>query len=337
MTLGLSATALSITGAIAASSALCISARADIPPYTLVGSFALPSGAWDIGPDGLVWGLSGSNIVRQTAPNTGAYATLGSVAPGVIGSFGASFFRLDATGSNIAIGDGNFNASSRVHFLSTSSLSTGASSPTQSVLSGNYDAVWSGSNLFVAGAGTDFVPFVNRMTFTDAATPPTSTRVINTIGGGSGGVALRNNALYTGVGFSGAGLPEGQIRSFPLATLSGSSSVNFSAGAVVTTLLSASQLGFDASGNLLVGGSYSNDGSLGAAAIVDASNLSNILRLQPAGPAAFSSYGITFNNVTGELLVTLDGTAYRYAVPTPGAMALLATSGVIASRRRRRA
>jgi DNA-binding beta-propeller fold protein YncE len=52
-------------------------------------------------------------------------------------------------------------------------------------------------------------------------------------------------------------------------------------------------------------------------------------------PSAF--YSIRFNPVTDELYVTTFGrsTVFVYAIPTPGATALLALAGLAISRRRR--
>nr|MCU0688645.1 hypothetical protein [Phycisphaerales bacterium] len=157
--------------------------------FGLVGQFSLPSGtaAWDVGPDGRVWAMVGSSIVRQDAVNGGSFSPVGSVPSGTVSSFGASFLRVNSAGV-LAIGDNNFNASARVHFVEATALSTSGPTATSSVLVGNFAARWNGSDVYITGAGSDFVPFVARVTYTDAATPPTATRVISGVGGASGGI-----------------------------------------------------------------------------------------------------------------------------------------------------
>ena len=75
-------------------------ATAAIPPYTLVGSYALPAGA---GPsavlgDGSLLVMQGSTILRQTAVNGGTFAALGSVQASLISTFGASFVSVSRDG-----------------------------------------------------------------------------------------------------------------------------------------------------------------------------------------------------------------------------------------------
>src|ERR1043166_3719692 len=118
---------------------------AQIPFYQLVGQFNLPAGAgtgWDVGPDGHVWGIVGDSIVRQDGLNGSTYSAVGSVPSGTAASWGASFLRVSPTGSMIAIGDNNFGSGARVSFVSTATLNTSVTSPTMSVLSGNFDGAW---------------------------------------------------------------------------------------------------------------------------------------------------------------------------------------------------
>lgn len=325
-----------------ASSVLALSVSsvyAQVPAYSLVGSYTLPdsASAWDVGPDGRVWGIVGSSIIRQDALNGSTYTTVGSVPTGTVASFGASFLRMSADGSLIAIGDNNFGSSARVHVLETSALSSGSPTSTISVPSGNFDAAWYGHDLFVTGASASFVPYITRITITDAATPPMAQTVITGIGGGSGGVALRNGQLFTGVGYTGGGLSTGQIRAFNLASLTGSTPVDFTSGTIITTALSAWPLGFDPFGNLLVGGgdAFSGTSDFGYAAVINPSNPADALHLSPAGGGTGAVYGVAFNSATSELLVTANGTAYRYAVPAPSAAVAMTLGGIVAARRRR--
>ncbi len=323
---------------VAAVVAMASAALGQIPFYQLVGQFNLPAGAgtgWDVGPDGRVWGIVGDAIVRQDGVNGSTYSTVGSVPSGTAASWGASFLRVSPTGSMIAIGDNNFGSTARVSFVSTATLSTSVTSPTTSVLSGNFDGAWSGNQFYVSGAGSDFVPFLSRITFSDATGLPTAARVVSGIGGASGGVAVHNGRVYTGVGYGGAGLPIGQVRWFDENGLVGGAPVAFTSGTVAATALSASPLAFDAFGNLLVGGgdSFGGTSDVGYAAVIDL-NVGFGLHFSPAGTGTI--YGVAFNNATHEMLVTADGVAYRYGIPGPGAFPLMGL-GVLALGRRRRA
>jgi hypothetical protein len=303
-----------------------------IPAYTLVGSFPLSGSAWDILPDGRVVSISGSTISAQTAPNAGTFAPIGSVPAGTVASFGASFLRASPDGSRLAIGDNVFGAGARVHFVSTAALNTAAPTPTTSILSGNYDADWaSNSVLYVSGFGT------GSQVFRIDADALTTRTVITGIGDGSGGVAVSGGTLYTGIGFDAGGTTTGQIRGFDLAALdSAITPVNFAAGAFAATILSAASLDTDRFGNLLAAGADFSafPAVTGYASVLDLPG-GNRLDLSPAGTGR--SYRVRFNHATDELLVVSGGTAYRYAVPAPGAAAALAAASLLAARRRRHA
>jgi hypothetical protein len=318
--------------------ALAGPALAQLPIFTPTGSFALPqtSGSlvWDVGPDGRVIALAGDSILQQTAPNASTSSTIGAIPTGLISTFGASFIRVSQAGT-IAIGDGNFGASARVHLVDRAALSPSTPTSTTSLALGNFSARWSGQTLLVAGAGSNFVPFLARVNVTDAAIPLTATTVLTSIGGASGGVAIAGPTLYTGVGFSGGGLSTGDVRSFALSTLlTASAPTNYSTGTPVPggPAFSASPLATDRLGNLYVGdGRFSTDASSGVIAIDPLTG--QRLTLSPEG--GDRRYGVAFNTLTDELLVTTGGTAYRYSIPTPTAAALLGL-GLLASTRRRR-
>ncbi|MFN0011647.1 MAG: hypothetical protein ACKVS8_08400 [Phycisphaerales bacterium] len=313
-------------------SALPRAARAagSIPPYTLVGSFPLSASAWDITADGRVMRIVGDTLSVQDAPNAPTYSPIGSVAPGLVSPFGASFLRIAPDGFRVAIGDNNFGPGASVLIANTASALPGPV-PTVSIASPNTDAAWADNQtLYVSGYGSGSE--LNRL---DTAAL-TSQTVISGIGEGSGGVAIRAGLLYTGIGFD-FGAATGDIRAFSLAALaSAAAPVAFSTGTFTTNALSASSLGFDPFGNLLVGGGdfFSGSPDFGYATVIDtASPLQARLQLSPAGPSAF--YGIRFNTATDELLVVADGTAYRYAIPAPGAAVALAFLVPLAARRRR--
>ncbi len=304
-----------------------------IPPYALVGTFPLAASAWDLTADGRVMRIVGDTLSVQDAPNAPTYSPIGSVAPGLVGSFGASFLRIAPDGFRVAIGDNNFGPGARVHIANTASAAPGPF-PTASIAAPNADAAWADNQtLYVSGYGAG-----SQLSRLDTAAL-TSQTVISGIGDGSGGVAVRAGLLYTGIGFD-FGAATGDIRSFNHSTLANAATpVAFSTGTLITNALSASSLGFDPVGNLLVGGGdfFSGSPDFGYAAVIDAASPPSTgqprLELSPAGPNAF--YAIRFNTATDELVVVADGTAYRYAVPAPGAAAALAFLLPLASRRRR--
>lgn len=307
------------------------------PSYQLVGSFTSPGGSFDIGPDGRVYTLVGRTILRQDEPAASTFSAIAELPVGSVGSFGASFLRFNASGSRVAVGDGNFNAGAAVHLLDASSFPAAPTGPTAvTILSTfttpNFDAAWDGDQLYITGArSSDFVPIVNRIDTTSAAAPQT---VITGIGLASGGIAIRDGHLLTGSGF----LPTGEIRRFDLAALSTSPPTSFSSGTLVGSFLSASPLDFDALGNLLVGGgdAFSGTSDTGYAAVVDPADPANFLRLSPAGTA--TTYSPIFNSLTGEVLVYDTATAifHRYLVPSPAAGGLLILAAASQTRRRRR-
>jgi len=330
-----------LAATLAATLALALavsSALAQLPTFTPTGTFALPNGTtsivWDVGPDGRLIALSGNSILQQTARNASTYAPIGSIPAGLVSSFGPSFIRVSPTGT-IAIGDGNFGAGARVHFVDQAALSTAAPTSTASLALGNFSARWSGQNLLVAGAGSDFVPFLSRVRYTDATTPLTAIRVVSNIGGASGGVAITGNTVYTGVGFAGSGLVAGDVRAFNLTDLlSTNTSMNYTAAAVLPggPAFSASPLATDRLGTLYVGDSrFSTDPASGVLAIDPVTG--QRLTLSPAG--GNRNYAVAFSPSTDELLVTTGGIAYRYSIPAPATAALLSLGLLTAARRRR--
>jgi hypothetical protein len=334
--------------------AVCISAALSagtalgaVPAYALVGSFPVPSTTWDVLADGRVIAVGADGVVRaQGAPNAGTYSAVGSVDPaifdGAFGNFGASFLRVNPDSTRLAIGDnGAFN---RVHFVSIGALNTSTPTPTTFIAAPNQEAAWADSStLYVTGFGSGSI--VSRLDTTTS----TSTPVINVIGDGSGGVAIRSGRLFTGIGLDSAvGAPSvGLIRSFNLSALaSATSPVAFATGTSVADALTAGSLDFDAQGNLTVGGGdfFGGSGDFGYAAVYDADAIAAALAggplapsssRQQLSPAGVDYYSTRFNAATNELLIGTSTTIYRFAIPAPSAAAMIGTLGVFAARRRR--
>lgn len=310
------------------------------PTYGLVGRYTLGgNGSFDVLADGRVitlGGASGRDVLVQEFVNGSGFVRVGSIDASLAGPFGPGFLRLSPDGSRVAIGDNVFGAGARVNVLRVSSLFGEEARAEVSVLSPNFDAAWSGSDtLLVTGATASFQSVLTRV---DLGAAPGAATVITGIGLGSGGVAVRDGRVFVGSGFDlpPSQTPTGQVRAFDLGAISsGGVPQAFTAGAIVTTQLSASPLDFDALGNLLVGGgdAFSGTSEVGFVAVVDLSDPSRVQRLSPAGTGV--TYGVRFNRATGEVLVIEGGTVFRYAVPAPGGVAVLALAGVLASRRRR--
>ncbi len=325
---------------------LATPALAAVPNYSLVGTSALPTGldAWDVDSSGRIWAVVGTTIQRQTSVG-GAFEVVGTLAPGVVSSFGASFIRVSPDGSTLAIGDNEFSNAPGTRIIATGSLAGGPVTGVE-VPGANFDAVWNGSELFIAGATSTGDVVVNRASFAGSpggGLPTLTQRVLTGIGGGSGGVTINAGLLYAGVGFGAGTIATGEIRSFDLASLtSAATPTDFSTGSLLQggPALSASPLAFDALGNILAGGfgGFTSDFSaaiIGVAVIDPATG--DRLDLSPGGTLSptFSAYKVAFNPVSGEALVSLGSTLYRYAIPTPSAAGLLAMCGVLAMRRRR--
>lgn len=328
------------------------------PSYSLVGSYT-PSvaGVWDIARAGVAAGraytlTSGGEIHLQAAANSAQSSLVGRIDASLLSPFGPAFLSLSPDGSTIAIGDGNFGAGARVHLLSVSALHPALISTPSSVASANTSAHWaSGSTLYVSGSDASLGSVVTSI---DASTLDARV-VVSNIGGASGGVVTDNQFLYTGNGFDFApgGSDTGEVRAFSLAAITAAASsgapLDFeAAGRPVADALSASSLAIDALGNLFVGGGdfFGGSGDLGYAAAVSASAIQAALAGGPiapdteerrVSPNGVDFYGVTFNTVTGEWLVSASGTIHRFAVPTPAATALGALAIALTTRRRRHA
>jgi hypothetical protein len=317
-------------------------AEAGVPNYQLVGSFTAPGGAFDILPDGRLISVAGDTVVVQDTLNASSYTPIGSITPGAIAGFGASFVSVNPSGTRLAIGDNDANSPNPQDVLLVDIGALSPSMPTSPTLvaSPNNAGAWADDEtLFVSGAAGG--PTV--LTRIDALSA-SGTTVVDQINGASAGVAVRDGRVFTGNGFgSGSGFDAtGAIGSFDLvALLTASSAVAFDSGTLVANALSASTIDFDAQGNLIVGGSDAfGSGEGGFVSVIDADALPGAtaadgIQLFPAS-GEFGFPGARFNPVTNEILVTDFGSdlVLRYIVPAPGGLALFAV-GAMTWRRRR--
>ena len=325
--------------ALACSLAGVGAATAALPDYQLVGSFPLPAGvnAYDVLPDGRALAIAGTSVYAQDSLNSASFSVIGSVPAGAVSSFGASFLRVNPSGTRAALGDNDFGPSAEVFVFDPAALNTASPVPGSTFTIDNFDAHWADDNTLYVTGGNFTDTLVTRL---NAATGAVGA-VVSAVGGASGGVTTDGTYLYTANGFAFTGpSATGDIRAFLLASLTPGSPLNFETqGSLVASVLSGNTLGFDTQGNLLVGG-----GPDTFAAVVDGDEVLNaaaggppattLLQLSPTG--ASDSHFVRLNPATGELLVTTfnDTTVYRYAiVPAPGTLALL---GALAIGRRRR-
>lgn len=232
----------------------------------------------------------------------------------------------------------------------------------------HFDAEWVDNTHLALTAGDFINPSVVTILDTSSADPsdPINPTVVNNIGGASGGITFdAAGNLYTGNGFATSGPSEtGTVKAFSnaawTAAWTGGPPLNFEeGGTLIVDVLSASPLGFDGEGNLLVGGGdFFGSGEGDFAAIVraeavndaldgqgpaDPSDPQQVRRLDPDTVNDFSFYSVNHNSVTGELFLH-DAAVHVYrdlmGIPTLShwgvavtALSLL-TAGTLIVRRR---
>lgn len=351
--------------AAAALAALAYSAglaRADaFSAYALQRTFALPAGAssFDVLPDGRVVTMVNASVFAETAPGAGAFASLGALTGADVsaGPYATAFLRVSPDGTRIAVGNngGAAYANSQVGVFALSDLAG------QWFPAAHYDAAWIDDRQLALTAGTYGQP--SRVTALDtlgSALSPVNPTLVDNIGGSSAGIAFDGAGnLFTGNGYDGPGASgTGWIKAFTptdwQAALSGGAAADFEAGGVlVGDVLSAGALGFDADGNLHVGGGDFGDGQVDFGAVVHASSIAAALagggpvvasdplavrRLDPDADNPFNFYDVNFNAATGELYLREGTTVYAFVAPEPAtaALLLLAASAVGARRRKER-
>ena len=318
-----------VAGAIGVAAVLvgAASALAAPPAYVGAGSYQLPSGSsvFDAAADGrLICVTESGVIVRQSAINGGAYTPLGSLPAGTVPGFGPGFLHISPNGAQLAVGDNG--TANHLFVVPTASLSTGGPTTPQTINVPNFDGAWTDNTTMYINGSPDFStpPSLFRVNITTGVSTP----AVSNIGNGSGGVAARSGRVFTAIGYDAAGLLDGQVRSFDLATLGGAvSPVAFSTGLLATQASTGNSLAFDTGGNLIEAG-------FGGVSVIDLST-SHIYNLPGLSPTGF--YAASYNAFTSEILVRDFGSAtvLRFGVPAPAGAALLGFAGIFAARRRR--
>lgn len=252
--------------------------------YGLVERFTLPAGSGPIGalPDGRLVTLVDADLYVETASGTRAFAFHGTLPAADMASFGAAFIRMSPDGTMMAVGNNG-----GADFMN---LQVGVFAFPSLVgdwfNAGHFDAAWTDATHVALTTGEFGSP--SRVTLLDTTSVdpsnPTNPTLIDNIGGASGGVAIdAQGNLFTGNGFtiagpSGTGLVKAFSQAAWMAAAVGSP-IDFEAnGVVIVDVLSASPLGFDGVGNLLVGGGdFSAAGQSDYVAVVSASAIASAL------------------------------------------------------------
>lgn len=306
--------------------------------YTLSESFTLPEGAdvYDVLADGRLVTLSDDLVYTETAVGSRDFVLLGAL-PGAdfpAGPYGGpAFVRVSPSGTLLAVGN---NGSSswidyRVGIFDAASLAG------QWFPADHWDAEWfDDTHLALAAGATD----ATRVTVLDSSSSPqvpVNPVVIDNIGGASAGVTFDGAGnLYTGNGFQFTGPSDtGWVMAFSYQdwteALSGGLPLDFEVqGTPVVDLLSAASLGFDARGNLHVGGGDFYGGTdndyaglvrntavadaLAGGGTADPEDPEEVRQLDPDAAGA-SEYDVNCNSVTGELYLRQGITVYVYVAP----------------------
>ena len=322
--------------------------------YALAGSFSLPAASpFDVLADGRLITLSGADVYTETAVGSGSFTRAGSLAGMDVPGYAAAFVRVSPDGSTVAIGN-NGGASYGNYEVGVFDLGT---------LNGHwfgvhhFDAEWIDGKYLAVTTGVFGHPSVVTA-FDTSSSPsnPVNPTIVANVGGSSAGVTFDGAGnLYTGNGYAGAGPSDtGWIKAFSssewAAAMSGGAPADFeTSGTLIGDVLSAGSLGFDAEGNLHVGGGdFLGGGETDNAALINAAEILDALAgggpLDPTDPAQvrrfdpdavnpYNYYDVNYNAVTGELYLREGGTVYAYVVPEPSALTMLVLAGIVGMRR----
>ncbi|WP_161626881.1 endonuclease/exonuclease/phosphatase family protein [Desulfospira joergensenii] len=301
----------------------------DFIPYTFETDCTLPGKAngLDILPDGRILVLAGNDLFSESAPGTCEFKAVGSVKGLETGSYGPAFFRISPDGRYFAIG----NNKGRIGIFNFKSLEgRWFSLP-------HFDAAWAGNSLLAVTAGK-FGGYaqVYLLNVNSSIQAPEISTLISGIGGASAGIAFDGKGnLYTGNGFESLGPSHtGTIKRFSSTAWhrawKNATPLNFEKeGTFIVDILSAGFLGFDASGNLHVGGSdkFGEGLDVNFAALIRKSALERavkegipveihdpeaLFRMDPDTQNAVSEYRLIANPLTRELILWTGSTAYVY-------------------------
>ena len=304
--------------------------------YERLGQFSLPAGTdvYDVLADGRLIALVDDQIYVETAVGARTFQTPVTLPEADLPFFGAAFLRVSPGGTRFAVGNNGGSSFSdfRVGVFDVGTLA-GAWLP-----AGHFDAEWFDEQRLAITAGDFGSPSVVTLLDVDSLNPlsPSNPTVIGNIGGASGGITFdAAGNLFTGNGFTSTGPSgTGTTRAFPRtaweAAAAGGPVINFETdGVSVVDVLSASPLGFDAEGNLFVGGGDVAPDSdfialvrssavltaLAGGGAVDANDPTRVRRLDPIPENDANFFSATSNAITGELYVRdpfVDDTVHVY-------------------------
>ena len=324
--------------------------------YTLAGSFSLPaSGVYDVLGDGRLIALDGADVYVESGVQSRTFEYLGTLPAADMPDpqyMGPAFVRVSPDGTRIAVGNngGLTWTNYQVGVFSINGL-TG-----DWFTADHYEAEWVDDTNLSLTAGTFGPTAVTVLDTSSNPSSPTNPTVVTNIGGCSAGItfdALGN--LYTGNGFAFGGPSDtGWVKGFSYSAWSGALSggpiVDFETdGELVADLLSAATLGFDAEGNLYVGGGdlyggtdnnyaglVSSDAvsdALAGLGAADPLDPSEVRKFDPDAGSG-SSYDVNYNAITGEMYLREGSSVYAYVVPEPATAALLVMGMMLVTHRR---
>src|SRR5690606_27291801 len=155
-------------------------------------------------PDGRIIAIRGDEFFLESATRSGIYDFVGSLPPGSISTFGASFLAVSPDGSSIAVGDNNFGTGT-VYTVESSDLNGGTATP----------AAFLDETRLAVSYGNPST-FMGEIAVLDLLTGEAT--VVVTIDGASGGLAFDDSGnLLAGNGFDllpGEGSDTGDVRFF---------------------------------------------------------------------------------------------------------------------------
>lgn len=269
------------------------SAQAQSEP-SLAQTFSIPESleeggavSMNLTPDGRVVTIDSTGVINlETQRGSGQYQTLGELPNGDFSSFGAAFIAVSPDASLIAVGNqGGLNYNNpQIGVFELNNIQEGR------WLSGRHFAGrwWDNRHLLLSSWNPSQPSDVVVLdTQSPLASAPKRTRVVQGIGGASGGVMLdAEENLWTGNGFrSGGPSQTGAVhrierQAWQAAFDESRAAVNFENEATaVVRALSAASLVLDIQGNLWVGGAdtYGSPSESGFAALFSADKVQAVL------------------------------------------------------------